>query len=159
MDDLNSNGPYMRPYGSSGSNCQNGYVKPEFDINAAERTAVLEKRSDAGFATACFVLSLLGFLTGWMLIGLGLDIAAIVFAVICISGNHEGKGFAVAGLVISSISIIISVIIVFFAGMMLKGLFQGIPFFDSGSDGGYYNEQILPYYYYPEEEPGGIENF
>ena len=152
MDNNMNNCPFMQPYGTQqGGNMKmqsGGYTKPEF--KNPDNTV---HRRDEGFAIACLVISIIGFLSGWLIIGFGFDIAAIVFSIICVVGKHDGRGFAIAGLIISVLSILISIFIIVFAGFFISNALHSIPYFNSGyDDGGDYNEMI-PYYTYPDEEP------
>lgn len=54
-----------------------------------------------GLGVACFVLSIIGFLTGMIAIGLVFDVIAIILGIIAIVNKKQKKGLAIAGLIIA----------------------------------------------------------
>ena len=138
------------------------YEKPDFNRNAVNPVISNERYTDrdAAFAIACLILSIIGFFTGFLIIGYGLDIAAIVFAIICLSGHHSGKGYAIAGLAVSVFSIVLGISLLLFAGSFISHAIRSIPdipFFDDGNS--YFDGNMMPYDTIPDEEPNTIENF
>lgn len=158
MDNNMNDGPFMQPYRyQQDGNAQmqsGGYTKPQF--RNPENTTC---GRDEGFAIACLVISIIGFLSGWLIIGFGFDIAAIVFSIICIAGKHGGRGFAIAGLIISVLSVLLSIFIIIFAGFFIGSALHSIPYFGSGYENGSDYNETIPYYIDPDEEPGNNGNF
>ena len=144
MYDNMGNSPFNSPYGSTGDNndsndCDteySGYKAPHFvsssksysygTYNASKNmngSTVYygTQKPDSSLAISCFVLSLVGFLTGWIFIGFIFDAAGIVLAIISMAKHKGGKGFAIAGLVISIVSIVSTLIIYFMIGAFTMG--------------------------------------
>ena len=84
-------------------------------FNRAER----DKKRSAGFGIAALAIGVLGFFTFWtaglflapvmFLIGLFMAVAAIVFGAIGMARNRRGRGFAIAGLVMGLITLVVPI--------------------------------------------------
>jgi len=59
-----------------------------------------------GLAIASLVLGILGFLTGWLVIGVLLGLIAVVLGIVSLVKHREGKGLAIAGIITGSIAVI-----------------------------------------------------
>ncbi|WP_195542749.1 zinc-ribbon domain-containing protein [Massiliimalia timonensis] len=72
-------------------------------------------KKNSGLGIAAFVLSVIGFMTSCFVIGIIFDIIAFVFAIIVLKkakSNNLKKGFAVTGITISGVSLLLCVILV-----------------------------------------------
>ena len=59
-----------------------------------------------GLAIASLVLGILGFLTGFIGIGILLGLVAVVLGVIVLVKHHAGKGMAIAGLITGGLAVV-----------------------------------------------------
>ena len=59
-----------------------------------------------GLAVTSLILSIVGFLTGWLGIGVIFAIIAIVLGIISLVKKRGGKGMSIAGIIISSLTLI-----------------------------------------------------
>ena len=59
-----------------------------------------------GLSIATFVIGLIGFLTGFIGIGILLGIVAVIMGIIALVKHSGGKGFAIAGLILGALAII-----------------------------------------------------
>ena len=69
-----------------------------------------------------FILGIIGFITSFIFIGIIFGIIGFILAIVGLvtsKKNNSGKGFAIAGLIISIISIIISSIYIFIVGVLI----------------------------------------
>jgi hypothetical protein len=73
----------------------------------------MEKKGNA-FGITSVVLGIIGFLTGFIAIGIIFDILAIIFGLIAIISNKQKSGLGIAGLTIAIISIIILMLLLAF---------------------------------------------
>lgn len=64
-----------------------------------------------GLGIASFVLAILGFLTAFIVIGILLDIIAIILGVIAIASKKQKSGLGIAGVIIATISILLMIFI------------------------------------------------
>lgn len=71
----------------------------------------VNQQKGSGLGIASFVLGIIGFLTGIFAIGIIFDIIAIVLGLIAIAGKKNKSGFAIAGTVLSILSIILVVFV------------------------------------------------
>lgn len=69
----------------------------------------MEKRN--GFGIASLILGIVGFLTGFIVIGIFLDIVAIILGIIAISSKKQKSGLGIAGLIIASIGLLLMILI------------------------------------------------
>ena len=60
-----------------------------------------------GLGIASFVIGIIGFLTGFIAIGMYFDIIAVILGVIALVSKKNKKGFAIAGLLIAALGFII----------------------------------------------------
>lgn len=65
-----------------------------------------------GLGIASFVIGIIGFLTGFIAIGMYFDIIAVILAVIALVSKKNKKGFAIAGLLIAASGFIIMMFLV-----------------------------------------------
>lgn len=75
---------------------------------------VNEVGNKSGLSIACFVLSIIGFLTGIIGIGLFLDIIAVILGVIAVNGKQGKKKLANAGIIISIVGFILVLLFIDF---------------------------------------------
>ena len=111
---------YGEAAGSSGCSGSGGSV--------AYTGETAQIKVNPGLGIAAFVLSVIGFLTAFLIIGIFLDIAAIalgVIALILAKKKPFRRGFSVAGIVISGVSLVLYAILLLAA----NGL-PGLPFQD-----------------------------
>lgn len=64
-----------------------------------------------GLGIASLILGIIGFLTGFIVIGVFFDIIAIILGVIALSSKKNKNGLAIVGIIIASIGLIIMVFI------------------------------------------------
>lgn len=64
------------------------------------------KNLKSGLGIAAFILSIIGFFLGFILVGVLFDIIAIILGIIAIVSKNNKKGLAIAGVIISTIGII-----------------------------------------------------
>ena len=74
-----------------------------------------------GMAIWTLVLAVIGFFTGWLVIGGLFDLIAIILAIIVLAKKKDGKGLAITGLIIAILGIIGAIV----AGIVLIAV--GIP--------------------------------
>ena len=65
-----------------------------------------------GLGIASFVIGIIGFLTGFIAIGMYFDIIAVILGVIALVSKKNKKGFAIAGLLIAASGFIIMMFLV-----------------------------------------------
>lgn len=88
-------------------------------------TPVPAAKTNSGLSVAALVLSILGFLTGFLGIGMILDVIAIVLAIVVLVKARKKplkKGMAIAGLLVSIISLVLCAVIIL--PTALGGLFM-----------------------------------
>lgn len=100
---------YQNPYYSSYSNGQTSYNQ--------SYAYEIKPQTTSKFAVACLVLGILGFLTGIFLVGLILDVIAVILGIVSLSTGRPGKGMAVSGIVLSILSILLTLLIYFIVGV------------------------------------------
>ncbi|HAG70202.1 MAG TPA: hypothetical protein DCL38_09570 [Lachnospiraceae bacterium] len=76
-----------------------------------DRNESAEREKDTSVAVACLIFGIMGLLTSWLVIGLGLGIAALVLAVIVIKNSYYGRGYAIVGLITSVLSLLAGIIL------------------------------------------------
>ncbi len=72
-------------------------------VNAAKKSG--------GLAIACLVLGIFGFFSGIFLIGLVLDVVAVILGIVALTNGYPKKGCAVTGLILSILSIVTTVLV------------------------------------------------
>lgn len=81
--------------------------EPSYDVYTQE--PIKNSNTGGGLAVAAFVLSIIGFLTGCFLLGVLLDILAIILAIVALAGKKSHKGLSIAAIIIAMISIITTI--------------------------------------------------
>ena len=87
--------PQPQPVGSTPAQPQPATLAPAAPI-----------RPSMGLAITAFVLSILGFLTSWIGIGILLALVALVLAIVSLSKRLGGKGLSIAAIVISGLALV-----------------------------------------------------
>ncbi|MHB8132128.1 MAG: DUF4190 domain-containing protein [Mobilitalea sp.] len=77
------------------------------------------EQKKSGLGIASLILGIIGFLTGFFVIGILFDIIAIILGIIAFASKKNNKGLAIGGVVVSATSIIL-VIIIFSLGLGLN---------------------------------------
>lgn len=90
------------------SNNQQGNVRQTYGQQQQNKPI----KQGSGLGIASLVLGILGFLTGIFGIGIFLDVIAIILGVIAIISKKNKKGLAIAGVIISVVSILFVVLFV-----------------------------------------------
>lgn len=70
-----------------------------------------EMEQKNGFGIAALVLGIVGFITGFLGIGILLDILAIIFGIIAICSKKQKSGLGIAGLVVGSVGLLLMILI------------------------------------------------
>lgn len=110
-------GPYAPPTGA------HGVPEAPYYPHPVTMGYAMAGKSYSGFAITSLVLSLIGLLFCGFIVG----IAAIIFGVVALngmnaSGNREGRGMAIAGVVIGVLDILVGTV---FAILMFGGVLAG----------------------------------
>lgn len=123
-------GGYSQPsvgqdaYQQPGYYQQQGYANPAPGTISADAYQ-LQPQKTSGLAIASLVLSILGFLGSWFVLGGLFALIGLVLGIIALVKTRKGaggKGMAIAGVVLSSISLLIAIgmsIIFFMVGAQL----------------------------------------
>lgn len=108
---------HQAPYGAQQQYNQANFGQP---VKAVVYDAVPDKAS--GVAVASLVCGILGLLLFWIpVVDIGLCLAGLICSIVALAKQHNGKGLAIAGLVISIIDCILTLIWMYLVvlGMML----------------------------------------
>lgn len=65
----------------------------------------------SGLAITAFILSILGFLTGFLIIGIFLGLIGLILGIVSLAKKRGGKGFAIASIVMGGITLLFTPII------------------------------------------------
>lgn len=125
-------GGYSQPgagqdaYQQPGYYQQQGYANPAPGAISADAYQ-LQPQKTSGLAIASLVLSILGFLGSWFVLGGLFALIGLVLGIIALVKTRKGaggKGMAIAGVVLSSISLLIAIAVfligIFFVGQMME---------------------------------------
>lgn len=113
---INENNNYNNNYNNYNNN--NGNANTSSNANTGKDEEPPKKK---GMAIWCLILAVVGFFTGWLVIGGLFDLIAIILAIVVLAKKKDGKGLAIAGLIIAIFGIIGAII----AGIVLLAV--GIP--------------------------------
>lgn len=80
-------------------------------MNSTNQQNNVANQLSNGFGIASLVLSILGFLTAFLIFGIFLDIFAIILGIISILIKKQKSGFGLAGIIISVISMLLTILI------------------------------------------------
>ncbi len=75
-----------------------------------ERNIQNREEKDTALGVMCLVFGIIGLLSTCVLIGIGFDLAAFIMALVVIKRRYYGRGYAIAGLVLSIISFLTALI-------------------------------------------------
>lgn len=108
-------GQQANPYGNHAQQPQQyygqpvpgpGYPKPSYGYPMKPR-----KNGESGFAIAGMVCGILSILCcSWMFFDFLLAIPGLIFSIVALVKNYDGKGMAVAGLICSTIGLFLSLV-------------------------------------------------
>lgn len=87
---------------------------------------VAEKKPSSGLAIASMVLSLVGFATGFIYIGILLALVGLILGIISLVTKGGGKGMAIAGIVVGGFCLLLSPLTIFMAINFWEGFAQGM---------------------------------
>ena len=120
--------------------------------------------TDNAYAIICLILSIVGFATGFIFIGVVLDIAAIILAIVCLCRKSCSKGMVITAIVISGLSIFLTVALYCslflcrMSGQQYIGPGNGYYYYNGGDGSDYYdNGNDDPDYDTPDDNDGGNE--
>lgn len=97
-----------------GEKLKDGMVVCEKCGSIVPQPAGPESKAGSGLGVAALVLSILGFLTGFLLIGMVLDVVAIVLAVLVFrkaKRTPTKTGQAIAGAIVAGVSLVLCLIL------------------------------------------------
>ncbi len=67
-------------------------------------------------AIACLMLSIIGFFSGFLLVGIVLDVVAVILGILSLTGGKPKRGMAIAGILISLSSVLLTLLFYAFIG-------------------------------------------
>jgi hypothetical protein len=113
----NQNNPYQQNQYQNNQNQNNPYQNNQYQNHSYQQNAPVQNQSN-GMAIGSLVCGIIGLLLSccWY-IGIPLSIAGLVLGILVLKNKKGGKGMAIAGIVLSSITIVIGIfaVIMFFA--------------------------------------------
>lgn len=91
------------PYGPSNLTERPGHRYPSQNVGS-------------GLAIACLTLGIIGFFSGFLLVGIALDVLAVILGILSLTNGKPKKGMAIAGILISLSSILLTLLFYAFIG-------------------------------------------
>lgn len=74
------------------------------------------QNTGAGLAIACLTLSIIGFFSGFLLVGIVLDVVAVILGILSLTGGKPKRGMVIAGILISLSSVLLTLLFYAFIG-------------------------------------------
>lgn len=146
------NNPYGQNHQYGQSKAQGDYAQNDYGQNAQQTSQdssfyTAPRQDNNGFGIASMVLGILALIFTCGCLNIPLAILSIIFAIIHINRKTGSVGFAIAGLVTSTISVILMVIMVV--------LFWGV-----GSDASsWMYADTMPFEYFMDDDDGDDDDY
>lgn len=87
----------------------------------AGRPRAMTPQAGRGLAVASLTLGIIGFFTGFILVGLALDVIGIILGIVSLTSDRPGKHLAVSGILIGLLSILLTLLFYYFVGQNSSG--------------------------------------
>ena len=104
-------------------------------------------------ATASFILGIIGFSTGFIIIGLVLDILAIIFGLISLTTGRPRRSLAKAGLLLAILSIILTLISYYLFGQYMNQPYDYEPYEPTAREI-QTSDELMQHIFYTEQDLG-----